>query len=272
MNIQYKEARLQDIIRELESVAVAFSAGTDSTYLLAVCCNVLGPEHVVAVTAHSPTLPEQELEEARKLADIIGVRLEIVTTYEMDNPEYVSNDINRCFHCQQERFTAIWDVARAYGFKSVVSGITGEDVGDYRPGIRAAQEHHIRMPLLDAHMDKGDIRTLSEQMGLPNHNKPSNPCLSSRIPYGKPIRVENLEQVSQAEQFLKWEMEFHQVRVRHHDSVARIEVDIEELPRIVDPEIRERIIQHLRGLGFTYITLDLSGFRSGSMNEGLHLL
>lgn len=272
MNIEHKEARLREIVKELQSVAVAFSAGTDSTYLLAICCQILGTDNVLAVTARSPTLPDQELQEARTLASHIGVRLEIVTTYEIENPEYVSNDMNRCYHCQDERFTAIWHVAQENGMKTVAYGATVDDLGDFRPGMRAAHLHNVRMPLIEARIGKADIRILSERHNLPTHNKPSTPCLASRIPYGKPISVENLEQVAEAEMFLKRDMGLHNVRVRHHDSVARLEVDDDDIERIVKPDVREKIVSHLRGLGFLYIAVDLSGFRSGNMNEGLNLL
>jgi uncharacterized protein len=271
MNIEYKEAHLGEIIRDFGSVAVAFSAGTDSTYLLAICHETLGAENVLAVTARSVTLPEEELQEARKLAEHIGVQLEILTTYEIENPEFASNDIHRCYHCQLERVEAMWHVARDKGLATVAFGNTTDDLGDYRPGMRVAQQQGVRMPLIEARMDKSDVRYLSELRGLPNSQKPSLACLATRIPYGKPLRIENLEQVAQAELFLRREIGLPQVRVRHHERIARLEVEPADIARVVQPEVRERIIEYLKGLGFTYVTLDLDGFRSGSMNEGLEL-
>jgi uncharacterized protein len=272
MNIEYKVARLQAIIRELGSVAVAFSAGTDSTYLLAACHDVLGREQVLAITARSATLPDEEVYEAERLADALGVRLEIITTNELDNPDYISNDKNRCYHCQHERFQLFWQVAKAHGLATVVYGITADDVTSHRYGMEAAEAQHVRMPLLEARLDKADIRRLSEQRGLPNYDKPALACLASRIPFGKPIDVEDLQQVAQAEAFLRREMGLRQVRVRHHDMIARLEVEEQDIARLIEPGIRERVIAYLRELGFVYVTLDLAGFRSGSMHEGLELM
>lgn len=271
MNIEHKEAQLLAIIRELESVVVAFSAGVDSTYLLAACRDALGPQRVLAVTAHSASLPEQELDEARTLANQIGVPLEVVTTREMDNPDYVRNDANRCFHCKDELFINLWPLARRRGLAQVVYGATADDVGDHRPGMQAAKQHGIRAPLLEVGLGKADIRELSRRRGLPTHDKPAMACLASRIPYGSAVTVEALGQVAQAEAFLKREIGLRQVRVRHHGQVARLEVEPDDIPRVVQPEVRERIFAKLRGIGFTYVTLDLAGFRSGSMNEGLPL-
>jgi pyridinium-3,5-biscarboxylic acid mononucleotide sulfurtransferase len=268
-NLEAKTAHLQAIIGALESVVVAFSAGVDSSYLLVACRDTLGPDKVLAVTAGSASLPEQELDEARALAAQIGVSLEIVTTDELANADYVRNDPNRCFHCKDELFTTLWPLARARGFAAVVYGATADDLGDHRPGMQAAQQHGIRAPLLEAGLGKADIRALSQQRGLPTHDKPAMACLASRIPYGRAVTVEALGQVAQAEAFLKREIGLRQVRVRHHGEVARLEVEPDDILRVAQPAIRRRIQHKLREIGFTYVTLDLAGFRSGSLNEGL---
>lgn len=267
---EQKAQRLYAIIRSLDSVVVAFSAGVDSTYLLAACVDTLGAQRVLAVTAHSASLPEQELAAAHTLAAQIGVTLEIVETQELSLPAYIQNDRNRCFHCKDELFSTLWPLAHARGLAHVVYGANADDVGDHRPGMRAAQQHGIRAPLLEAGLRKADIRALSRLRGLPTYDKPALACLASRIPYGNPITVEALRQVAQAEAFLKEELELRQVRVRHHGAVARLEVEVHDILRLAQPDIRERITSELRRIGFTYVTLDLDGFRSGSMNEGLH--
>ncbi len=272
MNLEDKAAHLRALISDYGSVAVAFSAGTDSTYLLAVCCDVLGTANVLAVTAESATLPQEELDEAHALAAQLGVRLEVVKTGELDNPDYRRNDPQRCFHCQSERFHTIRAVAHFYELATVAYGLTLDDLSDYRPGTAAAQQYGVQMPLLEAGLRKADIRRLSQQRGLPTHDKPAMACLASRIPYGHPIDVENLAQVAQAEAFLRRDVGLRQVRVRHHGQIARLEVESDDLARVAAPGMRERIVETLHALGFLYVTLDLAGFRSGSMNEGLKLL
>ncbi len=270
MHLEDKEARLRTIIGDLDSVVVAFSAGVDSTLLLAVCHEVLGPARVLAATAHSASLPDAELAEAQTLAAQIGARLELITTHELANPAYVRNDANRCFYCKEELFTQLWPLAHRHGLRHIVYGATADDIGDHRPGMRAAQEQGIRAPLLEAGLGKAEIRELSRQRGLPTHDKPAMACLASRIPYGSPVTVEALGQIAQAEAFLKREIGLRQVRVRHHGPLARLEVEGDALLRLVQPELRERIVTQLRAIGFTYVTLDLAGFRSGSMNDLLN--
>lgn len=266
MTLEEKKVQLDIIIGSLISVAVAFSAGVDSTYLLSACVDVLGAENVLAVTARSASMPDEELSEAYNLAKQIGVRLEVVATQELENTAYVRNDSHRCFHCKDELFTTIRPVARAHDLATVVYGATADDIGDHRPGMRAAKQHNARAPLLEAGLGKSEIRALSRERGLPTHDKPAMACLASRIAYGNPVTVEVLGQVAQAELFLKRELGLRQVRVRHHGKIARLEVELEEIVRIAQPDVRERIVARLREIGFTYVTLDLAGFRSGSMN------
>ncbi len=266
MNLEQKQALLATILGRLGSVAVAFSAGIDSTYLLAACCDRLGAGRVLAVTARSPSLPEQELSEARSLAALLGVRWEVVITSELDNPAYVRNDGQRCFHCKDTLFTAMAPLVQAHGLDCMAYGANADDVGDFRPGMRAAQQHGVYAPLLEAGLTKADIRLLAQQRGLPNAAKPAMACLASRVAYGRPVTIEVLRQVEQAEAFLKQEFGLQQVRVRHHGKVARLEVESADLPALVAPDARERIVARLQALGFTYVTLDLAGFRSGSMN------
>ncbi len=267
MNLEQKQNDLTDIIRDLGSVAVAFSAGVDSTYLLAVCVDVLGAARARAFTACSPSLPAHELDAARALARQIGAHLEIVTTHELHNPAYARNDEHRCFHCKDELFATLRPLSETHSLDVLVYGATADDVGDYRPGMQAAQQHGARAPLLEAGLGKDDIRALSRRRGLPTHDKPAMACLASRIAYGRPVTAAVLRQVEQAEQFLRREMGLRQVRVRHHGEIARLEVEAEEIVHLAQPEARARVVAHLREIGFTYVTLDLAGFRSGSMNE-----
>jgi uncharacterized protein len=258
---------LQTIIAALESVAVAFSGGVDSSYLLAVCCDVLGCGRVVAVVGDSPALPRSELDAAREVAHGLGVRLEVVPTNELQNAAYVRNDRRRCFSCKEGLFGVVWSVARRYGLKAAAYGATLDDMGDYRPGMEAAQVHGVRAPLLEAGLRKAEIRELSRQRGLPTWDKPAMACLASRVPYGTPVTGATLGQVEAAEAFLRDELGLWQVRVRHHGPVARLEVEAGAMARLVDAAVRERIVARLRDIGFVYVALDLAGFRSGSMND-----
>jgi uncharacterized protein len=264
-----KQAHLQQIIRDLGPLVVAFSAGVDSTYLLAACADVLGSAHVLAATATSASLPPAELAEVRSLVQELGVRLHLVLTDELADPAYVRNDARRCFVCKDTLFAALWPLARAHGLGAVVYGATADDMGDYRPGMEAARQHGVRAPLLEAGLGKDDIRELSRRRGLPTHDKPAMACLASRIPYGTPVTAERLGQVAQAEAFLRQEFGVRQVRVRHHGSLARLEVDAADIAPLARPAARARVVARLRELGFHYVTLDLAGFRSGSLNDTL---
>ncbi|NJN68618.1 MAG: ATP-dependent sacrificial sulfur transferase LarE [Chloroflexaceae bacterium] len=268
--LTHKEDRLRYLIGELASVAVAFSGGGDSTCLLAVCCEVLGAGRVLALTACSPSLPPEELASARSLAAYLGVSLDVIPTGELNHPAYVRNDEQRCFYCQHERIAAMWEVVQHRGLATLAFGFTADDDSRERPGIQAALERGVRMPLREAMLRKDEVRALALRLGLPTHDKPSLACLASRIPFGEPITAEALTQVAQAEAWLRQEVGLPQVRVRsyHRGTMARLEVETDAIVQVAQQEVRERIVARLRALGFVYVTLDLAGFRSGSMHEG----
>jgi len=263
--VKSKLGELKRIIGAMDSAIVAFSAGVDSTFVAAVAAGVLG-ERAVAVTGVSPSIPRSEVEEARALAERMGIRHILLDTSEMDRPGYVENSPQRCYHCKTELYSLLEDMAARDGFAHVLDGCNMDDLGDHRPGRVAAAEHRVRSPLIEAGLSKQEIRALSKELGLPTWDKPAMACLSSRIPYGTPVTVEALDQVGAAEAFLRG-LGFRQLRVRHHGDVARIEVESEDLAGVL--EHRERIIRRLKNLGYKYVTLDLSGFRSGSMNDVL---
>jgi uncharacterized protein len=264
-----KVSQLHHAIARLGSVAVAFSGGADSTLLLAFSLKVLGPEHVLAITADSPTLPRSELGEAQTLARDLGARHLIVVTKEMRDARFVANPPDRCFYCKQELFTHMRRVADEEGYRHLVYGATADDVGDLRPGMRAAQEAGATAPLLEAGLTKQDVRDLSRQLGLRTWDKPSMACLSSRFPYGTALTAEGLTRVEQAEEFLRRELGFQQVRVRDQGAVARIEVEGVDMLRLVQEPLRSEVVARLKSLGYTYVTLNLEGFRSGSLNDVL---
>jgi uncharacterized protein len=263
--MQDKLTLLRDTIASMESVVVAFSAGVDSTFVAAVAADVLG-ERAVAVTGVSPSIPAAEVDEAKNLAARIGIRHLLLDTSEMDRPGYVENSPQRCYHCKTELYSLLEELAVREGYQYVLDGCNADDLGDHRPGRVAAAEHSVRSPLMEAGLTKAEIREHSRELGLPTWDKPAMACLSSRIPYGTPVTVEALDQVGAAEAFLK-QLGMRQVRVRHHTNVARIEVEPADLAVVI--EHRDRIVTRLNNLGYKYVTLDLAGFRSGSMNEGL---
>ncbi|MDP9316656.1 MAG: ATP-dependent sacrificial sulfur transferase LarE [Chloroflexota bacterium] len=263
--LDQKYERLQVILHDIGSVLVAFSGGVDSTLLLKVAADVLG-ERCVAATADSETYPREELAEARRLAELMGVTHVVVHTNELVDTQYAQNGPDRCYHCKKTLFTELFPVAAERGLTAVVYGAMADDMGDHRPGHQAAMEWNVRSPLLEAGLTKADIRELSRRLGLDTWNKPSFACLSSRVPYGQSINAAQLRQIDEAERALRG-LGFSGFRVRHHGDIARLELQLADLPRAI--EIREELVDQLKALGYIYVTLDLQGFRSGSMNEPL---
>jgi uncharacterized protein len=267
--LRTRAARLREIVAELSSTAVAYSGGTDSGYLLAVCLDVLGADRVLALTADSPLSPRAELAEARALAAQLGACHRVLPSDDLANPAIVANSPDRCYHCKLTRFTALLDVARAEGLAHLVHGENADDASDYRPGSRAAEELGVRAPLREAGLTKANVRTLSRERGLASWDRPANACLASRFPYGTPLTAEALARVEAAEQTLRRAWDLRQLRVRDHYPVARLEVPAQEIARLAQPEIRAIAIERLRALGYRYVTLDLTGYRMGSLNDDL---
>ncbi|MFO7152060.1 MAG: ATP-dependent sacrificial sulfur transferase LarE [Bacillota bacterium] len=263
-----KLEKLEDIIRNLGSVLIAFSGGVDSTFLLKVCLDVLGKDKVLAVTARSSTYPARELEEAKALALKLGARHEIIESEELAVPGFSENPPERCYYCKKELFGKLVRMARERGFNFVVDGSNADDTGDFRPGMKAKDELGVVSPLKEAGLTKAEIRNFSREMGLPTWDKPSFACLASRFPYGEKITAEKLDRVGKAEELLD-ALGFTQYRVRSHGDLARIEVLPDEIDKFFDSSLREKVTKEFKKLGFVYVSLDLTGYRTGSMNESL---
>ena len=264
MQLNNKLKRLKRIISGYGSCAVAFSGGVDSTLLLKVASGLLPKDKLLAVTANSPTYPAEELSAARQTARILGVRHKIIKTCELKNKKFLSNPVNRCYFCKKELFSKMSSLARKNGIISVLDASNLSDSGDFRPGNLAKEESGVRSPFVEAGFTKEDIRKASKQLKLPTWDKPNLACLASRIPYGTKISVGLLKKVHRAENYLK-DMGFRQVRVRHYNGLCRIEVYRNEIPRFIKE--REEVVDKLKKLGYNYITVDLNGYRTGSLNE-----
>jgi len=262
-----KQDKLFSLLAEMRQVFVAYSGGTDSAYLAWAAHQVLGV-NAVAITADSASIPESHKRDAEAFARECGIRHQYIETHEFDNPDYVKNDPNRCFHCKDELFTCLDTLARAQGISHIVYGVNVDDLGDYRPGQHAAKLHHVKAPLVDAGLTKAEIRELSRLAGLSTWDRPASACLSSRVPYGTPVTPQTVKTVERGEEEIR-ALGFRQFRVRFHGELVRIEVAKDELTRALTPEMAQAFVAIFKPLGFHYVTIDLEGYRQGSLNAVL---
>lgn len=265
MTARQKYEALQHILKEMGTVAVAYSGGVDSTFLLKVAYDVL-KDNAVGILAVSPSFPSREYQRAVETAGLIGARLEIIHTNEMDNPDYTSNPVNRCYFCKSELFERIAEIAASGRYSNMVDGSNVDDLSDYRPGLKAVREKGVRSPLQEAGLTKSEIRELSRSLGLPTWDKDALACLSSRFPFGEKIELWKLKMVDQAETYLS-SLGFHNIRARHTGKSVKIEVDPSEVDRLLSPEIRIPLVQYFREIGYTTISVDLEGYRSGKLSK-----
>lgn len=261
---EQKYAKLQSIFRDLGEVVVAFSGGVDSSYLLSVAVDELG-DRALGATALSPTFAAAEADDAREVAAFLKARHELFDTDQLEIPGFVDNDGRRCYFCRVDMFTGIKEIASSHGIRWVVDGTLVDDLGDVRPGLKARDEKGVRSPFVEAGLTKDEVRTLARDRGLPNWDKPSESCLASRIPLGVPVSFDLLDKIGRAEAVLH-ELGFRQVRVRHHGALARIEVDPDEISRLLDPDVRAPVTERMRQIGYAFVTVDLAGYRTGSLN------
>jgi uncharacterized protein len=264
---EQKQQTLIAALARMQSVIVAYSGGADSAYLAWAAHQALG-DQAIAITADSASLPESHKRDAEEFARAWGIRHEYIVTREFDNPDYLKNDRNRCFHCKDELFTRLDEMAKDRGIAHVVYGVNVDDLGDYRPGQRAAKLHQAEAPLVDAGLTKAEIRELSRRAGLATWDRPASACLSSRIPYGTPVTIQNVKTVERGEEEIR-ALGFRQFRVRFHGDLVRIEIAPEELPRALEPGMARAFTAIFKPLGFHYVTLDLEGYRQGALNEAL---
>src|SRR5687767_15151090 len=262
-----REERLRELFRQLDSVIVAYSGGVDSSYVAYIANAELGPR-AICITGQSASLPAYQREEIDRVVERFGFHHEIIQTEELENPGYRANNADRCFFCKDELYTKLESVARSRNIQHIVDGSTVDDLSDYRPGRQAAIQHAVRSPLIEVGLSKGEVRELSRRVELPTWDKPASPCLSSRIAYGTTVTIERLSKVDRGEEILR-EFGFREFRVRHHDQLVRLEIAQSEMDRVLRKDVIDQLATRFRELGFKYVTLDLQGFRSGSMNEVL---
>lgn len=265
IDVQRKYKSLQKELRKLGKVLVAFSGGVDSSFLLKAAVDTLGKDNCLAVVGVSPSLSQQQHQQAREVAAKVDAQILEVTVNELDDPNYAANQADRCFHCKTHLFKKLQVVGKEHGFEHILCGNNLDDRGDYRPGQQAGRNLGVISPLMDAQLTKADIRSLSRDMDLPTADLPASPCLSSRLAYGLEVTIDRLSQVEKAEALLR-KLGFQEFRVRHHDKVARIECLPEDLPKLIEGPTRHQIVQSFKDLGFQFVTLDLQGFKSGGLN------
>lgn len=266
-DVQQKRDRLQSILEDMKSVVVAFSGGVDSSYLAVEAHRTLG-DRALAVTGESPSYPEYQRALALKVVEQFELPHRFIPTAEIHDAAYLANNPDRCFHCKNELYTQLKTITEKEPFQFIVDGANADDLADYRPGRNAAKLAGVRSPLEEAELTKSEIRVLSRQLGLPTADEPASACLSSRIPYNTPITIENLSSVERGEAVLR-RLGFRQMRVRHHDALVRLEFSVDELPRALSEDMRSTLTKELKALGYKYVTIDLEGYRTGSLNEVL---